>query len=650
MHMFYEGRLWLIQALATMIQCSPGNQWESNLHPQIIMSFRRTLNSVFREDMMDRLINLLETFSIEKQLEILESNLALGDSRHRRKVKTLLMSIKDAICRTIFCYACQRSLRWAELARVLDYLKLQVSPEERRTTKGDATLIACVLYSIETILSPQEIDRTFHNSLLKYLEDTQDKGFKSMELWDVFKLALHISVQKAVGNEPAADSLSSTPRGRSTPGPQGDPTATQQHIQELLGSDFAEFEFTRNMFEFLRIEIFSHASHYTADQDVIRIFHGYLVDFITHMPMKLKEIKFRSEEIAKTNLICQEQGLNPPNHDIPVYESFLECLGEFYEHDPFELGRYYFFEQSQFLPLAKLVRSSCMESPALFVSSMHFLTGITTGNPKAVFGLLRQGGHNASLDHFFESILKYLQTFGVMGVDAGNAMQHPITQYQDLLMNPLEIRGICAYLRLIETVCERHEPARTFFACQKTDWISTMLQVVKIRKIPREIRASMLETCAAMIGEEPLSPDVVSTLWGIFYAAKLIDPGTGDVKEELEEKETRLEEYQLTLSMLRLLRALIKTRFREMEFVSLEGYFVHPTYDNGAIFPYLNYVTDTVFLKAPYRLFKDGNQRWYMMRLCTDIMSIMLDYLPKLMIQLLCDSPLIRTVNKIKII
>lgn len=624
---------------------------------------------------MDRLITLLDTFSLEKQMEMLENNIALGDARHRRKVKNLLLQLKDALSQAIFCYAAQRNLRWPELARLLHHLETQIKPQERQFTKGDATLVATVLYTVEDELCPPHTNGEFGASLRRYLRDNHEAGWQCMELYDVIRLRFLVSVSKLTSSAP--HSVPPAPpliRGRAhSPGARGDsdglgyrlqtprhapanPTEVNLLVHQILGHETCDMEFPRNLFGFLQHYIFAYPSYYTWDPDICRIYHGFFTEFIIHMPLKLKEMKYRSEEVAKTILMCQESGVIAPVPDVAEFESFLECLGEFYEHDPFELGRYYFMENSMFLPCTKLVRTCCQESPSMFTSCMRFLNGVATGDVRGMFDLLRQSGHNASLDHFFESIALYLQNFGMqlsLEADRYQQQQHhhhhqpqtpaQMIQATSMIMNPMEIRSICSYLRLIETVCTRSEAARTYFTAQKSHWIRTALQVVKIRKFPREVRAAVLETCAAMIGEDTLSPEITNTLWDIFYSTKLLDPGTGDVKEELEEKETRLEEYCLTVGMLRLLRALVQSRFRKLDFVSNEGYFVHPTFDNGGIFPYINYVTDTVFLKMPYRLFKESNQRWYVMKLCAEIISLMLDYLPKLMIQLLCDSPLIKT-------
>ncbi|ODM93130.1 hypothetical protein Ocin01_13553 [Orchesella cincta] len=636
--MFYEGRLSLIASLVKMMRICPGRTWNSRMHPNILQLFRRTLNSVYREDMMDRLVVLLEQYNLDKEIDILDSRLALGDFRHRQTIKKVILDIREGIANCIFCYGAQKEVRWAEVMRVLDYIKLHICREERRIMRDDVILIAAVLFAIDHNLHPSDCNVTFGLSLRKYLRDN-DNSFKCMEMWDLFRLSFLINAHKA-----PADAQTTSPLPPSA-GPHGDsflnpiaPTA-----KSLLEED-TEFEFTRNVFGFLQREIFSKPEFYVSDEIISRVFHGYFTDFIIHMPLKLKEIKYRSEEAVRTTLICQDQGILTGLQNVPEYESFLECLGEFYGHDQYELGSFFFLDDDvQCLPLSKLVRSCCLESPALFLCAMRFLAGVSNGNPAAMFDLLRQNGHNASLEHFFDSILRYINTYHSNSMDEYAAQGLGRAQPSFFAMNPVEIKGFCAYLQLVETVCAKHEGARAFFTSQKPMWVRNIMEMSKVRKIPREIRASMLNTLSAMIGDEILAPETVSTLWDIFYSARLIDPGTGDVKDELDEMETRLEHYSLTIGMLKMMKSLIKTRFRQMEFVSLEGYFVHPTLDNGAIFPYINYVIDHVFLKAPYRVYKNPAQRWEVLKLSASIISILLDYVPNLMLQLLCESPLIKT-------
>ncbi|CAL8147356.1 unnamed protein product [Orchesella dallaii] len=653
--MFYEGRLWLIASLYKIIRLFPGRTWNYRLHPSILQSFQRALNSVFREDVMDRLITLLERYNLDTEFSKLESSLALGDFRHRRTVTTFLLDIRKSLANSIFCYVAQRKeLRWVEVMRILDYLKEHISfpageQKQGKIMKDDVILITSILFITEQKLHPRDCNVEFGLSLRKYLRENEEL-FKCMEIWELFRLDFVINAYK-VPTDSGPQSAPPTPAA----GPHGDSffsnSSSTPTAKSLLDED-SDFELTRNVFGFLQKEIFSKPELYAEDELLSEIFHSFFTDFITYMPLKINEMKYRSEEAAKTLLICQTQGINPAALEsrVPEYESFLECLSEFYEHDQHELGRFYFLDNNvQFLPLSKLVRSCCMESSGMVLPAIRFLKGVSNGNPTAMFEILRQDGHNISLEHFFDSILKYANSFSGtctqhLGFHRGVAQAPVSTSVSP--MNPIEIQGFCEYLRLLQTVCAKHEGARTFLISQKAEWIRKLMEMTKMTEIPREIRASMLNTLSAIIGEELLSPDVVSTLWSMFYTSKLVDP-TGmsgaDLREELEEKETRLENYSLTIGMLRMMTSLVKSRFQPKEFISLEGYVAaSENVDKGIILPYIYYVTDCVFLKAPYRVYKDPTEKWLMLKLSASIISILLDYIPNLMLQLLCESPLIR--------
>ncbi len=115
------------------------------------------------------------------------------------------------------------------------------------------------------------------------------------------------------------------------------------------------------------------------------------------------------------------------------------------------------------------------------------------------------------------------------------------------------------------------------------------------------------------------------------------------VQDELEEKETRLESYILTISFMKLLDALVKLRFeKQLGLCYLDECGL---IDKEVLEPYVKYVRDSVFLKLPYRAYKDIKERWEKASLSLSIMSRLLDAVPSLMIHMLSDSPTLRTVS-----
>lgn len=105
-----------------------------------------------------------------------------------------------------------------------------------------------------------------------------------------------------------------------------------------------------------------------------------------------------------------------------------------------------------------------------------------------------------------------------------------------------------------------------------------------------------------------------------------------------------MEVYPLTISMLKLLESLVNARFKRMDndpSADLES----GSLDNGAFDAYVSYIRDTVLMRAMYRSYKNMDERWEISAFALEILSKLLDYVPQLMLQLLCGSPFLRSVR-----
>jgi len=100
--------------------------------------------------------------------------------------------------------------------------------------------------------------------------------------------------------------------------------------------------------------------------------------------------------------------------------------------------------------------------------------------------------------------------------------------------------------------------------------------------------------------------------------------------------------------MLKLLNALVDCRFKECNVITdTEGWDLNNPMDSGAFEPYLTYVRDHVLLKACFRSYRIKNERWEISRLSIELISKLLDHVPQLMYQMLCGSPLLKTVSRV---
>lgn len=396
--------------------------------------------------------------------------------------------------------------------------------DDAKFNKSQILLISAVLFSITNHLQLVDYDGNFAKELLKYLRDCEQKtledgGFQCPELCELFRLTFHVMTHKAISES----NIHSIHAGM---GNSPEIVKDEEHVH-----------FKRDVFAFIRDKMFSSLLLFNMEEIIVRRYHQIFKDFIAFMPMKVKEMKGRSEDAAKTAALYQNQGfVRPPNlpHD---YESFLECLGVFYSHEEESFSTDFFDPDVRHLALNKLARGACIDSPTMFVPNAKFMVGLAKGAPEDVFDLLRQNGHNFSLDHFFESIMQYLSSFGSgtpLGISGPNlfvseTFQRVVHDTMRIQMNPAEVEGICAYLDLVKTMCDNSPKVASFFTNQKLPWIRILLETAKIRGISREIRAKMIGTAAAMISEQS-SGEFVSSTWEMFYQVRLIGQDNVDLK------------------------------------------------------------------------------------------------------------------------
>ena len=389
--------------------------------------------------------------------------------------------------------------------------------------REDVLLISSLLYALDYSSCPQHLNRKFATEMKKYCtENNFANGFQCEEVLDLLKLVYFTDTYKLT-SETHITSV------QSTPSYQLDPALADVSEEE-------EFEFRKDMFSFLKSYLFSKRELFAEEEHVMRRFHTFFTDFITYLPAKVKDLKNRCEDTAKTIHLYNEQGLTHPPNLPRDYENFLECMSLFYSEDDFNLSSEYFSTELQHAYLNKFVRSATVDHPFMFIHNVKMLAGLAKGCPLGVFNLLKQNGHSLSLEHFFDSIIKYLGSFGSQvafngpSVYQSDTYQRVINDSMKFTVNPVEIVGICTYLDLIEVLCRNSTNVQHFFTSTKTHWLKVAVSAAKVRSIPREIRAKMLNAAASMIAKDAIGAETALNLWEMFYSVRLIDYGSGDLR------------------------------------------------------------------------------------------------------------------------
>ncbi|XP_071445952.1 nuclear pore complex protein Nup205-like [Hetaerina americana] len=304
--------------------------------------------------------------------------------------------------------------------------------------------------------------------------------------------------------------------------------------------------------------------------------------------------------------------------------------------------------------------------PALFVPYLQMLRGLSS-TPRAAaqcFAFLRQqslqpspvlipessrgdtstiGGMGPvpsspiSWDHFFRSLHRYLCNLRVELPPTDTVYSQRSTGGAGVPLisrgiTPLELEGLHCVLSLLTTIAEQDEASRLALAENPT-WgaIPSLLGLVTC-PVPIPLKARLVHALAALAtpslsaSERSVESSVTTLVWHHLEASQILltVPTTScyqprGVQTELEEVESRNEEYPLTRAMMHLLDALTGP-VGPLSSSSTKVSTVPPLLGMGTrvpgLDPYLNYVIHSVFLPYSSRSYRSMEEKWLVCRLC----------------------------------
>jgi nuclear pore complex protein Nup205 len=353
-----------------------------------------------------------------------------------------------------------------------------------------------------------------------------------------------------------------------------------------------------------------------------RRLHTLLTDFLALMPLRIKELRNRADEAARNKLMHEQEGIQ---YTVPLagqhFGQLLLTVAALYAGDPLELGLAAAFwcpldqaggggggtESGRQMPakqvaLYKFVRlAGDLLMPSLFIPYVRMLAGLAD-TPVAAphcFSLLKAnsaGGSNVSLDHFFLSLTQYYQNLRQEAAPSNNnhlpgsglGLDHPVYRTKPLTrgISPQEVDGLSAVLDLITVLAERSDLARLSLA-EHPHWalVPTVLGLLSC-PVPCAIKSRLV----LLLGALARSPDLVHPLWQAVEQAQLLGGGggRGGILGELEEVETRAEEFPLTRAFLQLL-----DRLTDVEIPAGLG---AGTRTPVGLLPYLNFVQVSIWV------------------------------------------------------
>ncbi|OCT86111.1 hypothetical protein XELAEV_18019805mg [Xenopus laevis] len=635
----------MAESLLHLIQARKGKTFTLDHSPEVVSMVTRFTDDLMEQGLTNKILTLISQIDVNNEFDKLKKERGLGNKKHRKEVSDLIKECQQSLAHSLYSWSCQTPLNREDTLLLIGYLEKVTVEGDGSLDKVNLTLLMSLLYCLDVGFLEQGTDD--REELMKQASMFMDRQYIA---------AIHNRLQNT---QPwKSPGMQATVRLAWALALRG--ISQFSEVLEFSEADepMAEIAIGGNVFLFLTEAVVGSESFCT-DEFFIRRIHKLVTDFLTLMPMKVKQLRNRAEEDARLIQMSMQMGNEPPASLRRDLEHLLLLIGELYRKDPFhlELALEYWCPteplqstslmgsflgvahqrppQRQVL-LSKFVRQMSDLLPAtLYLPYLKMLRGLASGPQCAhyCFSLLKAnggssaenlqaaGGSPVSWDHFFHSLMLYHEHLRRDLPNTDNIHQrHPplrgITQR--------ELDGLIACLQLTCTIIDWSESARLAL-CEHAQWMPVVVILGLLQcSIPPLLKAELLKTLAAF-GK---SPEIAASLWQSLEYTQILQtvraPGLRQgvgIEVELNEIESRCEEYPLTRAFCQLISTLVESSFPTNLGAGLRA----PGFE-----PYLQFLRDTVFLRYRTRAYRRAAEKWEVAEAVLDVFyKLLKDYEPQ---------------------
>ena len=469
--LYYDGRKALVQALKILVSGRPGLSWSSEAPEEVTDLVTSHTDNLMAAGLTDTILSQLTALDWTQDLAGLQRSAALGDPHHVSTIQLLHADIRQNLADILYCYSAQAGLSAKAGSRLLEHLS-RVTPT---TATGaldtlNLALVMAALASLDVSCAntedeknvPMVRDKDFIADISRELEARTGRRWETPGLLSLLQLAWSMSLA-----------------GLRT-GTMAVPHAVSQLEEDEV---FVDMALENRVFHILPQLIFA-APAFGKEEFYQRRMHTIITDFLTLMPLKIKELRNRADDSARNAVMHEQEGIQ---YTAPLggqhFSYLLVTISSLYTGDPLALAladSYWCstdIADSRHCPakqvaLYKFVRlAGDLLMPSLYVPYISMLAGLADTPQAAVhcFSLLKQNGagsSSVSLDHFFSSLSQYFSNLGQFGQTSARP---DMTIYRSSAphtrgISPAEITGLSSVLDLVTVLAARCEQARLAMA------------------------------------------------------------------------------------------------------------------------------------------------------------------------------------------
>uniref|UniRef100_UPI00358F7403 nuclear pore complex protein Nup205 isoform X2 n=1 Tax=Myxine glutinosa TaxID=7769 RepID=UPI00358F7403 len=647
--LYWDGKAAIASALRSLILARRGRTWTLGLSEELVALATHFTDELMEEGLTRKVLELVESIDFNTEFEKLRRDRGLGNERHRKQVSDLIKDSRQNLAECLYVWACQSPLTKADTLLLVEHLQHTSLDGEGRLDGPSLALLMALLYCFGTSEhehvfdhqedSPQSqvlqhrfpvMERSYMQAIHGCLVDAQPWTVPGLQA--VVRLAWSL-VLRSVSQLPESAALG-----------------------EFIEADEAmlDLALSGGVFLFLRESVITTEAFYQDDFYIRRV-HALITDFIALMPLKVKQLRNRADEEARIMIMNVQMGSETPQGCCDL-EQLMMLAGELYSKDPFglelaldfwcpveplqgpgEMGSFLSIYQprpmSKEVSLSKFVRQTGdLLPPSLYLPYLCMLRGLANGSKCAhyCFNLLKTNGTGivesiqgmsggiVSWEHFFHSLHAYHEHLKreVPSMETQPFRTQPAAAPKNII--PRELEGLRAVLKLTATIAQQCESARLSLY-EHPQWMPlvTVLGLMQC-SIPPLLKAELLNTVSAFAG----TAEIAASLWQAIEMAQILETvkvpnmrQSSGIEMELNEIESRLEEYPMTRAFCGLLNALIHVCVPENLGAGLRA----PGFE-----PYLTFIRDSVFVKFPSRAYRDPAEKWQVAELALGIFQKLL--------------------------
>ncbi|XP_018324440.1 nuclear pore complex protein Nup205 [Agrilus planipennis] len=624
--LYYDGRKCLVSALRILVQARKGIQWTVSMKPDVQTFITNYTDQLLESGLFDRIFELIRTLDWSKELEKLQHNLALGGPKHRRMVVDLFNTIRHILADIVFIWAAQTGLPTNVMSKLIGLLQEQKNEDDASGKIDSVTFLLQMGFLAAIDLSALHI-RENGEQFVRSLPVLSDKSFLEMMITD-------LTPSKRTWACQGLQALSMYGFSVTLALLRLLPQCQDYHFAIEYENNFIDAAMDLKVFEFLNY-IFLENDLLYEEEFLLKRMHNLITDFIVLMYSKVKEMRIKADETARTVQVYFNEGLEAPVNLPRHFEHLLLSISKLYSKDPLKLElmidywcpleinpnlSYSYRAPPRSVSLFKFLRLAGDMVPAnLFVPYLKMLKSLSNCQQAArhCFNMLKQSGqgynNTISWDHFFISFNQYYGSLKQEAPPINDTVYRSRMYHKGI--TPQEVQGLHAVLELIRTVAEKDEFSRLAL-CEHPGWAPlTILLGLVACSVPLSLKANLLYALAALCK----SHDIASQMWNNLEDSQILVtiPSTSSyqprgIQTELEEVEARNEEYPLTRAFLEFLDILVDSGIPR----TLGAGPRKPGFD-----PYLTFIINSVFLKFHNRAYKDESEKWMVAAVCLKLLE-----------------------------